>query len=151
MSLLTVLRHFADPKPDEPIVASPIRNEQALAMVIDDDPGMRSLMTLSLQQVGYQVVAVANATEAILCAQNLARIDLAVVDLELHGLHGAAVVSSLRSLSGYMPVVYVSELTEGTVGVADPVLRKPFLCGAWLNAVAHVVGVLPRDKGILAA
>lgn len=152
MSLLTFLTRFADPRHDELPNTDPAAQEtQALAMVIDDDPGMRSLMTLSLEQVGYHVVAAPNASEAIALAQSIHRIDLVVVDLELRGLHGPAVVSSLRAMTGYMPVVYVSERTTGTVGVADPVLRKPFLCGEWLNTVAAVVGVLPKDRRIVAA
>ena len=151
MSLLTLLTRFADRRRDEDPELPKVPTERALAMVVDDDPGMRSLMTLSLEQVGYHVIAVANGHEAIALAQSVSRIDLVVADLELHGLHGPALVSSLRSMSGYMPVVYVSERTEGTVGVADPVLRKPFLCGEWLNTVAAVVGVLPKDRSIVAA
>ncbi len=151
MSLLTYLTHLADPRIEDTPTPAPVSNVRAIAMVVDDDPGMRSLMTLSLEQCGYQVLAVANGHEAIAMAQNLSRIDLVIADLELHGLQGPAVVSSLRAMTGYMPVVYVSERAEGLVGVADPILRKPFLCGEWLNAVASVVGVLPRDKSIMAA
>jgi CheY-like chemotaxis protein len=151
MSLLTFLTHFADPRQESPDTHSPISEVRAIALVIDDDPGMRSLMTLSLEQCGYQVLAAPSGAEAIALAQSLSRIDLVVVDLELHGVQGPAVVHSLRAMTGYMPVVYVSERTAGLVGVADPVLRKPFLCGDWLNTVADVVGVLPKDKSIAAA
>lgn len=151
MSLLTFLTHFADPRHESPDANTAISEVRAIALVIDDDPGMRSLMTLSLEQCGYQVLSAPSGAEAIALAQGLPRIDLLVVDLELHGLHGPAVVDSLRAMTGYMPVVYVSERTAGIVGVADPVLRKPFLCGDWLNTVADVVGVLPKDKSIVAA
>ena len=151
MSLLTFLTHFADPRIEEPRARRPISEVRAIALVIDDDPGMRSLMTLSLEQCGYQVLSVANGHEAIVLAQGLSRIDLVVVDLELHGVQGPAVVTSLRAITGYMPVVYVSERTAGLIGVADPILQKPFLCGEWLNTVASVVGVLPKDRSIVAA
>lgn len=151
MSLLTYLTLLADPRIEHTPVPPPISSVRAIALIVDDDPGMRSLMTMSLEQCGYQVLSVASGHEAIAMAQNLTRIDLVIADLELHGLQGPAVVSSLRAMTGYMPVVYVSERAEGLVGVADPVLRKPFLCGEWLNAVASVVGVLPRDRSIMAA
>lgn len=151
MSLLTFLTRFADPRIEDPPARRPISEVRAIALVIDDDPGMRSLMTLSLEQCGYQVLSVANGHEAIALTQCLSRIDLVVADLELHGMQGPAVVTSLRAMTGYMPVVYVSERSEGLVGVADPVLRKPFLCGEWLSTVASVVGVLPRDRSIAAA
>lgn len=151
MSLLTFLTRFADPRIEAPPSRRPICEVLAIALVIDDDPGMRSLMTLSLEQCGYQVLSAPSGQEAIAIAQRLSRIDLVVVDLELHGMQGPAVVNSLRAMTGYMPVVYVSERSEGLVGVADPVLRKPFLCGEWLNIVASVVGVLPRDRSIVAA
>lgn len=146
MSLLTFLTRFADPRMDPPAPAPSVQRNRAVAVVVDDDPGMRSLMTLSLEQCGYQVISASHGQEAIAMAQDVGRIDLVVADLELRGLHGPAVVQSLRALSGYMPAVYVSEFTAGSVGVADPVLRKPFLCSEWLHAVASVVGVLPKDN-----
>ena len=108
MSLLTFLTHFADPRHESPDANTAISEVRAIALVIDDDPGMRSLMTLSLEQCGYQVLSAPSGAEAIALAQGLPRIDLVVVDLELHGLHGPAVVDSLRAMTGYMPVVYVS-------------------------------------------
>lgn len=150
MSLLTFLTHFADPRVEDAPAPPTITDVRAIAVVIDDDPGMRSLMTMSLQQVGYQVIDVANADDAIKKAQMVGRLDLVVADLELHGVQGPAVVDALRAISGYMPVVYVSDYRQGLVGIADPVMRKPFMCGDWLRAVASVVGVLPKDK-LLAA
>lgn len=150
MSLLSFLTHFADPRIDAPEPAPAVSDTRAIAVVVDD-PGMRSLMTMSLEQCGYQVLSAPNASEAIALAQRVPRIDLVIADLELHGLHGPAMVTSLRAMTGYMPVVYVSERTEGMVGVADPVVRKPFLCGEWLKTVAGVVGVLPRDRNMFAA
>ena len=146
MSLLSYLTHFADPRLESPEPTPAVIEMRAVAIVVDDDPGMRSLMSMTLEQCGYQVLPAPNASEAIAAAQSLSRIDLVVADLELHGLHGPAVVASLRAMTGYMPVVYVSERTEGTIGVADPVIRKPFICGEWLRTVAGVVGVLPRDR-----
>lgn len=152
MSLLTYLiSHLADPKVEAPPAPAPVQESHAIAVVVDDDPGMRSLMALSLEQVGYQVISAPSGHEALQLAKQLPRIDLVVADLELHGVHGPAVVTSLRAMAGYMPVVYVSERTQGTLGVADPVLRKPFLCGEWLSTIAAVVGVLPRDRRTLAA
>ena len=151
MSLLSFLTHFADPRIDAPEPTPAVSDTRAIAVVVDDDPGMRSLMTMSLEQCGYQVLSAPNASEAIALAQRVPRIDLVIADLELHGLHGPAMVTSLRAMTGYMPVVYVSERTEGMIGVADPVVRKPFLCGEWLKTVAGVVGVLPRDRNMFAA
>lgn len=151
MSLFTFLTHLADPRRDDPPEPALVSDVKALAFVIDDDPGMRSLMTLSLEMCGYRVIDVANGHDAIRFAQRVPQIDLVVADLELHGsMQGPAVVNALRSLSGYMPVVYVSDRTEGMVGVADPVLKKPFVCGEWLEAVVGVVGVLPKDGRVAA-
>lgn len=151
MSLLTFLTRFADPRMDAPEPLPQVAPNKAVAVVVDDDPGMRSLMTLSLEQCGYQVLSASHGQEAIALAQGVGRVDLVVADLELRGLHGPAVVQSLRAMAGYMPAVYVSEFTAGNVGVADPVLRKPFLCSEWLNTVASVVGVLPKDQAASSA
>lgn len=150
MSLLSFLTRFADPRVEAPQERPGAADHRALALVVDDDPGMRSLMTLSLEQCGYEVIEVASGQEAIVMSRHVGRIDLIVVDLELRGVRGTAVVDTLRALNGYVPVVYVSDRSDGIVGVADPVLRKPFLCGEWLRAVGNVVGVLPKDKRVAA-
>ena len=145
-SLHRLLSRFADPRPEESPSLPEITGRSAVAVVIDDDPGMRSLMTLSLQQCGYTVVDVADGYAAIAAAQELPRIDLVIADLEVRGMRAPAVVHSLRAMNGYMPVVYVSEDSSGMVGVSDPVLKKPFTCAEWLGAVAETVGVMPGEK-----
>ena len=152
MSLSTFLSRFAAPRRVVPRMPAPVSGVRAFAVVIDDDPGMRSLMAVSLEQCGYRVIDVASGHEAIDAAQRVPHIDLIVADLELNGgLQGPALVNALRLMNGYMPVVFVSDRSAGVIGVADPVLRKPFLGGEWLNAVSSVVGVLPRDRSIGAA
>lgn len=151
MSLLTYLiNHLVGPRIEAPTAPTVVSEVRAIAVIVDDDPGMLSLMALSLEQCGYQVVSAPSGEEAVALAQGLPRIDLVVADLELHGMRGTAVVTTLRAMTGYMPAVYVSECAEGTVGVSDPVLQKPFLCGTWLSTIADVVGVLPKDKRIAA-
>jgi|GEM_PF-761836 len=150
MSLLTRLTRLADPRIEAPPTPPFVANDRAIAVVLDDDPGMRSLMTMALEQCGYVVIAVPNGLDAVQQVGRVGRVDLIVADLDLHDGRAPRAVNTLRALTGYVPVVYVSDRQENAVGVADPVIRKPFRCGEWLNVVASVVGVLPKDK-LLAA
>jgi DNA-binding response OmpR family regulator len=103
-------------------------NEQLL--VVDDDAGLRELLSDYLGREGYRVAAVANAAEM---DQWLAQgnADLVILDLMLPGEDGLSIARRLRA-GGDLPIIILSargDEVDRIVGLevgADDYLAKPF-------------------------
>lgn len=122
---------------------------KAVAMVVDDEPAIRGLMAFSLRQCGYHVVEVPHGLAALDEARRLERVDLLIADLDLAGLPGDHVAANLRATFADVPVVFTTE-TRRTIAGADPVMMKPFACGALMRTVAEAVGVTPTRARLVA-
>ena len=117
-------------------------------LVVDDDPGVRAVVTDALRLDGYEVEAVANG-QAALGAMGRRRPAALVLDLAMPSMDGPTLVRTLREQTcwGRLPLVVLS----GTPGVgvagarlgARACLRKPF---ALPELVAAVERVAPADQ-----
>jgi DNA-binding response OmpR family regulator len=76
-------------------------------LVIDDDPGMRSLMQRGLTLAGYVVETVAGG-EAGMKAANRQRPDLVLLDLMMPGLDGFATLELLCAIEARPKVIVMS-------------------------------------------
>jgi CheY-like chemotaxis protein len=112
-------------------------------LVVDDDPGVRAVVTDALRLDGYEVEAVANGQEA-LGAMGRQRPAALVLDLAMPSMDGPTFVRTLREQTrwGRVPLVVLS----GTPGVgvasarlgARACLRKPFALPELVAAVERV-------------
>src|SRR5215472_16698503 len=82
-------------------------------LVADDDPVVRSIVAMNLQDEGYQVIEAADGDEAVWLARR-AIPDLMVLDVMMPGLDGLDVLSILRDHpnTADIPVVLVTARTE---------------------------------------
>ena len=103
---------------------------QARLLVVDDDPGIRDLLTRYLGQQGFSVDAVGDGIEMDRWLQENTP-DLVILDLMLPGEDGLSLALRLRA-DGDLPVVMVSargDEVDRIVGLevgADDYLAKPF-------------------------
>jgi DNA-binding NarL/FixJ family response regulator len=119
-------------------------------LVVDDDPGIRELITSVLQRAGFETLAAADGDEAIELAGE-GRPAAAVVDVNLgSGRSGYEICRELRDRFGPLPLVMVSgERTEsfdrvaGLLLGADDYLVKPF---APDELVARVRRLVPDES-----
>lgn len=101
-----------------------------LILVIDDDPGIRSVLRALLEPCGYRVVEADNAQRAIIEARSH-KPDLLLVDLGLPDRDGATVVRDVRSWSA-VPILVLTARTREEEKVsaldagADDYVTKPF-------------------------
>lgn len=102
----------------------------ARLLVVDDDPHILELVTHCLQELGHQVSAVTDGSQALeLAAQN--PFDLVVLDVMLPGLDGREVCRRLRKKNN-VPILMLTALGElhqklrGFDAGADDYLAKPF-------------------------
>jgi two-component system OmpR family response regulator len=118
----------------------------ARILVVDDDPGLRSLIAESLTDNGFTAAVAANASEM---DQALARepADLVILDVMMPGEDGLSVCRRLAATGG-PPVIMLSAVgseTDRIVGLevgADHYLPKP--CSP-RELLAHVRAVLRRS------
>lgn len=76
-------------------------------LLVDDEPAILRLLADALGEAGYATTACASSDEALKAARGKA-VDAALVDLNLPGLDGIALMKSLRDLQPGLPVVVIT-------------------------------------------
>lgn len=124
--------------------------EQALVLVVEDDPDIQTLIARHLSEAGFSVITAMTAAEGfLLWSERLP--DLLVVDLMLPDGSGRGLVSQIRA-AGDVPVVVVTADTneESLVATldagADDYLTKPFRVNELLARVRSVMRRRPRER-----
>lgn len=113
-------------------------------LVIDDEPGIRSLCADVLRRVGY-AVEVAETGEAGLAAAKAKRFDLVLSDINLPGLSGIAVVEQLLGYDDAPTVLLMTAFPSVATAVqgmklgARDYLTKPFTTDELRMATARAL------------
>lgn len=100
------------------------------ALVVDDDPDIRYLISEVLERAGFQTVGVGNGADAV-HAVVAYRPDVVTTDVDMHGIDGFETIRRIREFSDTR-IVVISGLEEETdvvlgYGVgADAYVIKPF-------------------------
>lgn len=97
-------------------------------MVVDDDPGVRKIMTYAFESYGYQVRTCENATEALLWALAEAS-DFVITDYNMPGMNGLDLTRRLRKQLPATIIIGMSGEDRGTEFLeagANDFLKKPF-------------------------
>jgi CheY-like chemotaxis protein len=108
------------------------RGENECVLVVDDEKPLLTLMTNSLEALGYRTIGCSSSVEALLAfKEDRDRFDALVTDERMSGLSGTALIQAVRELRPHLPTVLVSGFLGGDVvararqaGV-DAVLGKP--------------------------
>lgn len=106
-------------------------NSQATILVIDDQPGIRRLLTEVLQDEGYKVVTAQNGYEGIQVAQDV-NPHVILMDMKMPGMDGIEALKELKRkgqgdqvimMTAYGELDMVNEAREA--GMRD-YITKPF-------------------------
>ena len=115
-------------------------------LVVEDDPAVRDMTTLSLRTYGYNVLESCHGEEAIqVCAQYHGAIHMIVTDVVMPRMGGRQVVEALRPNYPSMKILYQSGYTDDAVvrhGVLEAetaFLQKPFTPVALASKVREVL------------
>ncbi len=117
-------------------------------LLVEDDPSIREIATLGLEQAGFRVTATGDGRDALLRFRH-SPFDLVVLDIMLPSLDGLEVCREIRRES-QSPIVMLSaraELHDVVVGLelgADDYVTKPFELP---ELVARIKAVLRRSTG----
>ena len=113
-------------------------------LVVEDEPGLRSVTRRLLSAAGYRVDLAANAGEALLiCEQHGRAIDLVLTDVVMPGMSGPRLVERLAGLCPRAKVMFMSGYTDDMLAQHDIVehtlIRKPFDRGTLTAKVRSVL------------
>ncbi|PZQ15916.1 MAG: DNA-binding response regulator [Ancylobacter novellus] len=126
-----------------PPSTSPLPDDAAHLLVVDDDGRIRSLLHRFLSQNGYRVTVAASAAEARQRLDSLA-FDLLVLDVMMPGENGLDLAKAVRARSP-VPILMLTARSEpddriaGLETGADDYLTKPFNPRELLLRVASIL------------
>ena len=125
---------------------------RTLVAVIEDDPGIRELVTDLLQREGFEVHAFADAGSFFRSAST-ERIDCLILDVMLPGEDGLSICRTLRAARPRLPILMVSargDDVDRIIGLevgADDYLAKPFNARELLARVRAALRRMRADSG----
>jgi len=116
-------------------------------LIVDDEPLVRDMLARALLGMGLQALTAGSAGEALEAVRlSAGRVALVLLDLNMPGLGGLAVLDALRGLDPPVPVLLVSGAADllgadelARLGAAGA-LAKPFDLARLREAVAALLG-----------
>ena len=111
----------------------------ATVLVVDDEPAIREVIAMLLEDEGYLVRHAKDGLEA-LDAIDGSQIDLIVSDVVMPRLDGASLVRKLRRRGHLMPVVLMSAVYADVDLPGVRFVPKPFEIDRLLGIVASALG-----------
>lgn len=105
-------------------------------LLVEDEAGIRRLMTIALEGAGYRVIEARSGTEALKLFGP--QIDLLLTDLRLPYLRGEELIARLRQRRQSLKVLAVSGFSL-TAPLGVPFLQKPFAREDLLSTVRGVL------------
>jgi CheY-like chemotaxis protein len=119
---------------ETPPMQTEILSGTETVLVVEDEPALRRLISVSLEKRGYTVLAAEDGTEAIrILENNPGKIDLVVSDIMMPKLNGLELRKKAILLRPEMRFLFISGYAEDTIGRTAHLpqdagyLEKPFL------------------------
>lgn len=95
-------------------------------LLIEDQPNLRAIVTVLLEQLGFRVHAAAAGEEALAILEG-EEVDLLLSDMVLpRGMDGVEIVRRARALRPELKVLYMSGYSDAGDSLDAPLLQKPF-------------------------
>ena len=127
-------------------------SERPKVLVIDDEPGVRELISEALSLSEITAVQAADGLEALSFLRR-ERFDLLILDINMPKLDGLALLEKLRTEGMSVPVLMLcaradkADINQGLRTGADDYLTKPFSIE---ELVLRVKAIMRRSKGEVA-
>jgi CheY-like chemotaxis protein len=121
---------------------------RSTVLLVEDEPLLRELMCIELEDAGYRVTEACDGDAALRLLDAEERIDLLMTDIRLPGaIDGWAVARHARACRPDLPVIYATGFCSPPVDMVPgaTLMRKPFASSAMIAAVAGL-GVPPNGR-----
>jgi two-component system, OmpR family, response regulator len=116
----------------------------ATILVVDDESGVRELLSDALRIAGYEPEVASNGVEALSIWKSRS-VDLCIVDINMPTMDGFEFVETVRKTDSVTPILLLSardsatDVTRGLRVGADDYVRKPFSLEELLLRVAAIL------------
>jgi GAF domain-containing protein/CheY-like chemotaxis protein len=120
-------------------------------LIVDDNATNRRVLNLQAAKWGMQSRASESPNEALKWVEQGEAFDLAILDMHMPEMDGAALARRIRGIAPKLPLVLFSSLGQreaGSDGLFDAYLAKPIHQSSLFDTL---VGILGRDSGAGAA
>ena len=120
-------------------------------LVVEDDPQVRMLVTVVLEDLGYTVEVVGDADGALPVLASTRRLDLLVTDVGLPGMNGRQLAEIARQTRPELPVLFMTgyaEKAQERSAFLEPgmsMIAKPFPLEAFSDAVRSALADAVSD------
>ncbi len=125
-----------------------------LVLVVDDEPGLRTVTARLLEGAGLQVLTAADGRAAIELVSERGDIDLVVLDKTMPGMSGDQTLEELSRIDPALPVILASGYDPGEATSSGPrpmiALQKPYRASALLSAVRTALHARRHASGVRA-
>jgi DNA-binding response OmpR family regulator len=117
------------------------RGRVRTALVVDDDPRCRALVEATLREYGFEVLSVGDGYRATAVIARAQELELLVVDTEMPGMHGWAVIRYAKAKHRKVRVLRLGRVDDEAPGAEYaplcglPTLSKPFAATDLLQRV----------------
>jgi DNA-binding NtrC family response regulator len=132
-------------------LATSVEPDRAVrVLVVDDDPTLRSMLTLLLEREGFELRTVATVDQALSCLAG-ETFDAVLTDLITPGRSGLVLLAELHGRHPDVPVIAMTgsespALQEAALVLgARVVLRKPFGLPALVDLLGQMTGAAARN------
>ena len=107
-------------------------------LVVDDEPAIRDLVSVLLEDAGYTV---SSAPDGLAAVEAVARDspDLVITDLYMPGLDGLGRITRLRSERPHLPIVVLSAALRVSPPAGVPFVAKPLDVETLLAVIAGIM------------
>lgn len=123
----------------------PVRTNNPIVLVVEDDPPVRDLLGDVLREVGYEVVGVHDVRAAFQLMRTI-HIDLVTLDLDLPGLPGSELLRMLQARARAIPpvIIITSDIpvSHELSDQVQAVVAKPFDVD---DLIATIRSLLPAE------
>jgi PAS domain S-box-containing protein len=133
VQILLPRTHLADPSDHRPQLPRATRaRDGECILVVEDEPGVRMMVTELLGELGYRVLEAASGPAALSVMEDVPQIDLLVTDVGLPGMNGRQLAEHARQQRPALKVLFITGYAEKAalrsdfVGEGMDLITKPF-------------------------
>lgn len=129
---------------------SPVSNDNARVLVVDDDDDVRAIVTQMIEEIGYEVVAATDGADAL---RQFAKgaFSIVLTDVVMPGMSGVDLAAQIRRSAPQVPILFASGYADfATFGdelASETVLKKPYRIAEVAARVANALAAARSGDG----